>query len=656
MYLAANINRLVFVEMLFYSAYFPDDAIRFTSDAICQSSHNIIDIFYVNTTTTTDRFLKLLYSKCPVPVLLNQLGKYIENPEKDTRPSTKVLLINTMEQVDTFMDFIYEFRIGKDKRKYFVIIERHMEPNPDQWLYYLFAKFWRKQILNVVVVFYKESVQIFTYQLFEDCGNSDGSNISPTTTSPNSEQAYHEQEFYLNVLNITSYPTSKWFFNKLTNLQRRKLVVTMISVPNRAYLREDKTFYAGIDGNVAELIRSRMNATFTYISPKFSFNGSNNTGPFGDIVQKRAHFSFNIHAYAPYNFNNTVEQTNAFDHVKFCVIVPRNGMSPVAFNIFHSMTPAIWVLVIVAIVIVTIALASVQYAHKNIRKRINHLTEQHKSYTIVELASIVLQSFFGDAIEQIAFYHHSLRFILLGWLIYSFLITSAFTATIISSLIKPNHRENINTIAELAASKLTILYPKPIAKNIENGFDYHTFQLLEDNFKEINSWEEHLTILNQNKTQYAYVLADYYCSHAVRSNIDKETGESIFHMVPECLSSHPKVYFAQRGSMYLGYVNELLGRFHEYGMFRRWIAESKFFSVMKGLRMGYQAADKEVDYASVKVAMNMEYLQTPFYMLVMGLLLSTIIFCVEKRWYKMVKQKQHDEGGGFEVDIEFELE
>lgn len=395
-----------------------------------------------------------------------------------------------------------------------------------------------------------------------------------------------------------------------------------------------------------------MNASFTYISPKFSFNGSNITGTFGDVVQKKAHFSFNVHAYAPYNFNDTVEQSNAFDHIRYCVIVPTNGAEPIAFNIFYSMTPTIWILVFAAIIMVTLALAAAQHIHKNIRKS---LPDKHRDYTIVELATIVLQSFFGDAIDQIAF-HRSLRYILLGWLMYSFLITSAFTATIVSSLIKPNYRQNINTIAELGASNLTILYPKSIEKNIQNGFDPETFHLFGDNFKQINSWEQHIGILNRNKTQYAYVLTDSYCLHAVRSNIDKKTGESIFHMVPECLASHPKVYLAQRGSMYLGYVNELLGRFHEFGMFRRWTAESNFLSLMKGFRMDEDEMDKEVDYGSVKVAMNIEYLQTPFYMLGLGLLLSTVIFCMENGWYKLMEQRHHTVQENFEEEIESTIE
>lgn len=401
-----------------------------------------------------------------------------------------------------------------------------------------------------------------------------------------------------------------------------------------------------------------MNATFTYMSPKYSFNGSNNTGPFGDVVHKRAHFSFNVHGYAPYNFNNTVEQTNAFDHVKYCVIVPRNGVKPIAFNIFHSMTLAIWLLVIASIIIVTIALAAVQYIHKKIRQRIANILVKHKNYSPIDLVTIVLQSFFGDSIETIAF-RHSLRYILLGWLVYSFLITSAFTAKIISSLIKPNYHENINTIAELGASNLTIYYPKPLAKNIENGFDNDTIQMFVDNFKEVNSWEQHLKILNENKTQYAYVLADYYCLYIVRTTVNNKTGESIFHMVPECLASHPKVYLAQRGSMYLGYVNELLGRFHEFGMFRRWVAEAKFLSLMEGRRTKYQTMGEEIDYATVKMVMNMEHLQTPFYMLASGLLLSTVMFCVEKGWYKLVDEKRrvHDQGvGEFEEEIEFEIE
>lgn len=233
-----------------YSTFFPKESIQFTKDAICNTSRNVIDIFYMNTTTTTDHLLKLLYSECATPVLINTLNKRYPNPEKETKLSTKVLLINSLDQVDTFMEFIYELRFRKDKRKYFVIIEWIRESNQDQWLYYLFAKFWRKQVLNVVVIFHKHSVQIYTYQLLADNNESLNANVSIPT-------AMQEQNFNLNVKNISHYDTSELFFNKLTNLQGRKLVVTMFPLISRANPKKDGSSYTGIDGHVAELVRSR---------------------------------------------------------------------------------------------------------------------------------------------------------------------------------------------------------------------------------------------------------------------------------------------------------------------------------------------------------------------------------------------------------------
>lgn len=372
------------------------------------------------------------------------------------------------------------------------------------------------------------------------------------------------------------------------------------------------------------------------------FNGSKNTGIVGDLVGKRAHFAFNAHAYAPYNFNYTVEQTNAFDHVKFCVIVPKNGIEPIAFNIFHSLSPITWILVICSIIIVIIAFIVIQKIQGTV---LNASTNR----TTTEFAAIVLQSFFGDSLSHVTS-NSVIRCIFLGWLIYSFFITNAFTATIISTLIKPNYIENINTIEDLSKSNLTILYPKVISKNLKTGFDDETWASFGDNLKEVETWEQFINILHTNKSEYAYVLANYHCSYIVNSNIDEKTGESIFHMVPECLASHPKVYLFQRGSMYLGYINELLGQFHEMGMFRKWIAETNFLSMIKGMRIG----EKVINYSEVQVVITMEYLQTPFYMLCVGLLMSAIVFWLEKLWYKYVDQRRKL-NGSIEEEIVFEL-
>lgn len=378
-----------------------------------------------------------------------------------------------------------------------------------------------------------------------------------------------------------------------------------------------------------------MNATFTYIKPKTISNSSSSSGSVANLIDKRANFAFNAYAYAPYNYNDSVEQTTAFDHVEFCVIVPRNGMKPVAFNIFYSMAPIMWIMVLVSFMFVIMVLVVFQ----RVRKMTTDDPKKYLHCTTLELAVIVLQSFLGKTVERVNF-HSSIRLILLGWLVYSFFITNAFTAKIISSLIKPNFRDNINTIAELSQSNLTILYPKVIEKNLRKGFDDDSWKLLGDNLKEITTWEEHVMIMNRNKTQYGYVLADYYCLHMVNTNIDLKTGESIYHMVPECLVSHPKVYFVQRGSMYLGYINELLGLFHEMGMFRKWIAEMKFQALLKGYNVGNEDEEEdEIDYGSVKVVITMEYLQTPFYMLALGLSTATIIFFIENRWYDSQRKR-----------------
>lgn len=252
MYLPTNLNNLVFVETILYSTFFPKESILFTKAVICNNSYrNVIDLFYMNTTITTEHLIKLVYMECDTPVLLNTfLNKHPASLYEEPKLSTKVLILNSLDQVDTLMEVIDEYRINKDKQKYFVIVESIGESlHQDQWLYYLFVKFWRKQILNVVVIFHKHSVQMYTYQLLADTGCLNANTSMPT--------ALQEKNFNLNLMNITNYPMSRLFFNKLTNLQGRKLMVTMVTVTTRAHPKKDGSSYTGIDGHVADLVRTR---------------------------------------------------------------------------------------------------------------------------------------------------------------------------------------------------------------------------------------------------------------------------------------------------------------------------------------------------------------------------------------------------------------
>lgn len=253
MYLPSAINNFVLLETIFYSSFFPKESVEFVKEAICNTTAHVIDLFYDKNTITTDHLIKAVYSDCGfAPVFLNTLN---ESRQKSVDLSkrqllVKVMILNSLEQVDSFMETVYEYRFGKYLRKYFVIVELARETNHNQWLYYLFAKFWRKQVLNVVVIFHKYSVQMYTYRLLADEGSSNVNISKPA--------AMQEQDFNLNIMNITEYPTSMIFFNKLTNLQKRKLVVSMYPLISRANPKNDGSpGYTGIDGNVAELIQLR---------------------------------------------------------------------------------------------------------------------------------------------------------------------------------------------------------------------------------------------------------------------------------------------------------------------------------------------------------------------------------------------------------------
>lgn len=63
MYLPKSITNFVFLETFLHSTFFAKESILYTKDAICETSNHVIDIFDMNTTTTTDNLIKLIYAE-----------------------------------------------------------------------------------------------------------------------------------------------------------------------------------------------------------------------------------------------------------------------------------------------------------------------------------------------------------------------------------------------------------------------------------------------------------------------------------------------------------------------------------------------------------------------------------------------------------------
>lgn len=397
-----------------------------------------------------------------------------------------------------------------------------------------------------------------------------------------------------------------------------------------------------------------MNATFRYFRPTLPFTGANTTGVLGDLYFRNADFGFNAQSHVPSLHGGLVETSNSFERHNICILVPSSAAEPTLFNLLYTMTPLTWTIVSVSICTAVVTYRWMLAAHRALIIS-PQARENLGAYSWPETMSVHFQSFFGDSICTLP-RSWPLRLLIWCWCLYSFLITTAFTAKLISSLVLPRHLADIDTLRGLADSPLNVVYPQHLNATLwqflSGDEDTSLLAGLRDQMRAVpGSPERFHALMGAERTANAYVVHSYMAKYMRRKYVDAQTGRSAYHLMHECLVYLPKVYLLEKGSPYVGHVNELLGRFNEMGFMGQWEEETTHrFAVQAGPQAagilladgdgggggdGAGGSDEDdlgqLAEEDIKVVITVSHLQTAFYLLALGLAMATLAFAGE-RW------------------------
>lgn len=389
-----------------------------------------------------------------------------------------------------------------------------------------------------------------------------------------------------------------------------------------------------------------MNATFVYSHSTHQFNGSRTTGTLGDLRSGRAHFAFNAETYVREFHDSVVETSSSFERHDICVLVPNGAPEPTLYNLMHTLTPFTWAICVTSITIMVFAYRLVQSLQ--IRLLANANTERH-NYTTANALSIHFQSFFGDSISSLPT-STALRTLIVCWCTFSFLITTAFTAKLISSLVLPRHVPDINTLNELSDSPLNVIYPDFLNRTLWQFIadDHSLFGALRDQMRPVTIDRYHALVVDE-RTRNAYVMRSYAAKYIKKKFFDPITLRAVYHVMAECLVYSPMVYPIEQGSAYKGRINELLARLHEMGFIVKWERDTVHRNTIDGkIAMSDGAADEGdgdavvgggADGEEPKVVISVAHLQSAFYLWALGLVLSGMALAGEFWWMERDRRK-----------------
>ncbi|KAJ3663155.1 hypothetical protein Zmor_007462 [Zophobas morio] len=354
-----------------------------------------------------DKFIK--HNSCPPLVL----GKTVKNTQSVYKSQEVFVFINEISEVDSVVGTLRSYRFWNPRcNHHFIICSPVNNTNFLQNILYLI---WRNNILNFVVV--------FVYQLL---------------------QIYSLNPFKKEILNFTDGATNM-FPDKLTNLYGHQFDVPLTE--DSPLVNRGRTDFQGQDYFSWEVVKNALNATF-------KLNIKKNFVEILAEIRNKSDFSLNTVFVILDEKNQPVEYTYPHRRKDFVVMIPID-YDPHRHAMVSIFNPSIWILFLVAL-IATAAVSSI--AEQNKRLFIKFLLKN-------------LESFLGSPFHRLDLLRWQLKLKLIVFIICCLICRTLFQSFLIGNFISPPLLRPIETITDLKNSGLKILTIGNIVKITTIGED-----------------------------------------------------------------------------------------------------------------------------------------------------------------------------------------
>ncbi len=436
------------------------------------------------------------------------------------------------------------------------------------------AMYWNYNVLNAVVVAMENDradPNIVTYNPFK--------NIS--IRIPNN--AYKKEELFIE--------KNSNIFGSPMNIVMYKDTVTSL---NRGPGTRPINF--NYDDFLPQFKSSAMNATPILKTP-FTKDLNIEEVRIADLTINGGSFNVNeLH-------NIGIEETISMRRDDICVFVPYNRIRNMFRNVSKTVRPIVWVMMTLVIFQTWICLYIIKWAQQRC------LTANHNVY---------LFDLFGFHMNQSLMHmpkQFTSRLVIGSWLLYCLIMNSAFQGSLYTNLAK-NIDSRISTVEELLQTNQHELLVSNIFYNYSGVFlDSSPIK----NRFEVIKFQEYLKRVESNQIHYAYVArkrgAKYF------ENVRIVNGLPVYYTMEQCIVPLMTYYFVRRGCPFLNRINHLLRLAEESGLFD--YREEQ-------LTNAYNKQKQNQRLFIHRTAASLEHISFVFEMWGYGLVLSTVIFIIER--------------------------
>ncbi|KAL6259301.1 hypothetical protein P5V15_009219 [Pogonomyrmex californicus] len=503
-------------------------------------------------------------------------------------------------------------------------------PELDDILKTLWFKRKVQKILVSNVILVNDTIQInqtvHTYNPFAKVNDSVWGKVEIITVKTVKEASNVLSRLtYHRTKNMNGYELKVGYFK-----QGQTMAKPIISRSNLHYNYAD--VFKGFDEIMLNTIAQDMNFKVTHIHPtdNKSYGHQLPNGTYvgaiaytGDVVHGRTDIcfvSFFVKKYST-KLKEDIEFTTYVDFDRLCVVVPKATKIPKGIRIYHFFPLSIWICSMLTHVFTYLTWYFLQVFTPKRTGRISFRTTIYRSFLLNAGCPQKLPNTSAE------------RILLSGILLANVTLVGIFGGILYNSFAHDMYYPDIHNLHDLDVSGLPILLTSISLTDLfgcNNNVD--STPLMENLRKKLQYGPHAVSIAAHHRNVSALARERYF--PIINEELFDVDGP-LLHLVEECPGKFYLSYLLPKNSILNEKINALINQLNQAGLPSLWnqhiihafIVQKRLLTKEKLARDG-----KEIDGF---VPFNLSDMQSSFYMLLIGLLISTIVFFHEKGWLKV---------------------
>ncbi|KAJ3635898.1 hypothetical protein MTP99_008768 [Tenebrio molitor] len=392
----------------------------------------------------------------------------------------------------------YSFWSGR-AQNHFVICKPMKDTN---FLRDVLENIWKHNILNFVVIFVQNTLQVFSYDPFKK-----------------------------EMINMTSTPHH--FPDKLKNLNGYQLRVSFFN--DFPLTQKTNGEWTGRDYTLLKTVTSMMNATFRLVEPPPT---TNYMGAYKDMQSGKSDFCFISHFYKE-KIDKELECSYPHEKNGISLLMPVMHRKKTLFLVFQPFT---WLLLVTGKIIISLTIL---------------LTDKNQQKSLSESVLYVFSCFLGYAFPRFHSKRFIIKFQIIIFVVGSIILRTAFQCFLISCFIKSSPVHQINTITQLQNSDVKIYMSQLLAPFVPEYYD------LRKRFIYVTREERMVMLHDKLNTSGAYGMIWTHTNEYVKI-LNKGQRNILFYGMKEVLVPQYNSYIFKKHSPFLGKFSECLLRERQY--------------------------------------------------------------------------------------------